>query len=409
MDHPHDDNNHKDDGTVLEMIQCPTCHKMVPRSNLELHQRLHADHARIPSRPSPDPLSSSSAAQKSDTTTENDPSAVNTTGGNFTTTTTTSTTTSTTTHSETVPTTPDHHRHHRAHNMLQQGTTAQTAISIPDSSTSPQQEWSCPRCTLRNSIQATHCQVCEAERPNTQQRNPDPQQRVLVFSPPSIRHNSTTTTTTAAAATLGGLVAGVASAYMTGRPLASGALNGAMTGAVVAAATTAMRNTSPHDTTTRRTPTLASSSSPQVVIPIHRYPTRSTYRYSTVNLSPQYHHPILQQFLADHHHHQQQHLLQQQFHPDIDGMSYEQLLQRFGDGTEHLAAQEHQIDSLPVSIVHNPEQSLPQDCRDCAICLEPFEDGQERKILPCLHGFHNPCITQWLRNNGACPICKFRI
>jgi hypothetical protein len=93
---------------------------------------------------------------------------------------------------------------------------------------------------------------------------------------------------------------------------------------------------------------------------------------------------------------------------DLDGMSYEQLLQRFGDGSENRGADEGTIRSLPAAAVADPSK-LPEDCRDCSICLETFEAGMMRKTLPCLHGFHQTCIDKWLRTNGACPICKHHI
>jgi hypothetical protein len=93
---------------------------------------------------------------------------------------------------------------------------------------------------------------------------------------------------------------------------------------------------------------------------------------------------------------------------DVDGMSYEQLLQRFGDGSENRGADEGTIRSLPSAVVHDPDK-LPEDCRTCCICLEAFEAGGMRKTLPCLHGFHQTCIDKWLRTNGACPICKHHI
>lgn len=43
---------------------------------------------------------------------------------------------------------------------------------------------------------------------------------------------------------------------------------------------------------------------------------------------------------------------------------------------------------------------------ECAICMEAFEEGVQVRTLPCLHKYHLPCIDQWLRGNGLCPICK---
>ena len=44
----------------------------------------------------------------------------------------------------------------------------------------------------------------------------------------------------------------------------------------------------------------------------------------------------------------------------------------------------------------------------CAICLEPYQDGDELRTVMCLHRFHKNCIDQWLRTNCICPICKQR-
>jgi hypothetical protein len=91
----------------------------------------------------------------------------------------------------------------------------------------------------------------------------------------------------------------------------------------------------------------------------------------------------------------------------IDAMNYEQLLNAFGDGTENMGADESEIRRLPSHIVgDNP---LPEDARQCLICLEDFEKGESRTILPCLHGFHQNCCHKWLKTNGKCPVCKHPI
>ena len=90
----------------------------------------------------------------------------------------------------------------------------------------------------------------------------------------------------------------------------------------------------------------------------------------------------------------------------IDNMSYEQLLERFGDGSENRGASSSTIASLPVNVVGNPESELPEDKRQCSICLEDFSRGEERTTLLCLHGFHTSCVNRWLQSNGTCPVCK---
>lgn len=96
--------------------------------------------------------------------------------------------------------------------------------------------------------------------------------------------------------------------------------------------------------------------------------------------------------------------------PNIDAMSYEQLLARFGDGSENRqGAEDSTINRLPVKKLEDPHKELPEDARQCMICLEDFEKGETRMTLPCLHGFHSQCCTKWLRQNGTCPICKSKV
>jgi len=47
-------------------------------------------------------------------------------------------------------------------------------------------------------------------------------------------------------------------------------------------------------------------------------------------------------------------------------------------------------------------------CNLCSICLGHFDDGDGLLLLPCdeRHGFHEPCITQWLVKNNSCPLCQ---
>ena len=45
---------------------------------------------------------------------------------------------------------------------------------------------------------------------------------------------------------------------------------------------------------------------------------------------------------------------------------------------------------------------------ECCICLDS-ENTNPWSILPCGHKFHGHCISQWLRSNQTCPICRIRI
>ncbi|CAL1370081.1 unnamed protein product [Linum trigynum] len=49
---------------------------------------------------------------------------------------------------------------------------------------------------------------------------------------------------------------------------------------------------------------------------------------------------------------------------------------------------------------------------ECAICLEEFEDGDERSLLTaCCHVYHTSCLQRWLAEayKRSCPLCRAHI
>ncbi|XP_028394944.1 uncharacterized protein LOC114519084 [Dendronephthya gigantea] len=52
------------------------------------------------------------------------------------------------------------------------------------------------------------------------------------------------------------------------------------------------------------------------------------------------------------------------------------------------------------------EEVLEQHVADsCGVCMEDYQIGETRKILPCKHVFHANCIDTWLRHNSTkCPL-----
>mmetsp|Transcript_103930 Transcript_103930/g.323953 ORF Transcript_103930/g.323953 Transcript_103930/m.323953 type:complete len:274 (+) Transcript_103930:129-950(+) len=52
-------------------------------------------------------------------------------------------------------------------------------------------------------------------------------------------------------------------------------------------------------------------------------------------------------------------------------------------------------------------ENAPQS--QCCVCLEQFRQGEELRMLPCMHRYHRECIDRWLTRSPACPVCKHDI
>ncbi|CAK0850292.1 unnamed protein product, partial [Prorocentrum cordatum] len=75
-------------------------------------------------------------------------------------------------------------------------------------------------------------------------------------------------------------------------------------------------------------------------------------------------------------------------------------------------AEEHVISSLPVRALTAMDAAWARKVGDswsCSICMESFQVGTPVRTLPCFHCFCAACIDEWLRRQGACPICKQRV
>ncbi|XP_019643376.1 PREDICTED: uncharacterized protein LOC109484512 [Branchiostoma belcheri] len=84
---------------------------------------------------------------------------------------------------------------------------------------------------------------------------------------------------------------------------------------------------------------------------------------------------------------------------DLTPEDYDMLL-RLDERVEPKTVEPAHVDGLETQVV---DALVIGD--SCAICMEHYELGQTKKILPCKHGFHIMCIENWLKNcSTLCPL-----
>ncbi|XP_071716331.1 probable E3 ubiquitin-protein ligase RHY1A [Rutidosis leptorrhynchoides] len=67
---------------------------------------------------------------------------------------------------------------------------------------------------------------------------------------------------------------------------------------------------------------------------------------------------------------------------------------------------ENEINQLSVKVFNAENNESSSASRECSICLESFEDGEELINLSCKHKFHSCCLYPWVEVCGACPNCR---
>jgi Ring finger domain/Zn-finger in Ran binding protein and others len=277
----------------------------------------------------------------------------------------------------------------------------------------PSDQWTCPTCTLENAQWQLRCDACASERPGNL-RDPDPviRERPIAELP---RANEIVSQFGWSSPTLDPLLDSIAMerAILNASPEAlPGDLFEEMLGrylspsseenvpsAALASPPRRRRGNSRNSTRLRPVASAATANSPSS-------PPRRRRRQSHDGVDDIMT-VMMEQALATLQLEHRPHRFASQ--PDVDGMSYEQLLAAFGDGSDEMGGSEADIGNLPVVKLNDPNTQLPPDCRQCNICLEDFEQGDQRKTLPCLHGFHAQCADTWLRSKGMCPVCKNKI
>jgi hypothetical protein len=60
-----------------------------------------------------------------------------------------------------------------------------------------------------------------------------------------------------------------------------------------------------------------------------------------------------------------------------------------------------------VETTSESNQIAPVRQPDCIICLEPLPTAEKQRIDPCGDdAFHHACISDWLRIESKCPLCR---
>lgn len=284
-------------------------------------------------------------------------------------------------------------------------------------------EWHCPRCTLLNPIQSSHCSACGystatatsgmSSKDQYDRSESYRQQTTRSTSGRNDNANNAMMRNVAGNALLGGALGAISGITQNStRGMLGSAINGALGGAFAGALSHALNNS---PTRATRSSTRANNGSGTDAASLGR-----NYRVN-VRQGPGFR-IIHTSYYGDQREGSNNmfRMYQYQFPNNPQGQpvpgvidpfdhaSYDRLIEIFGDGSRNHGVEPSVLDSLPVSTV-SKAQDLPEDHRTCPICLEEFRSGQERRTLPCLHGFHKECIDNWLRSHSTCPICKYDV
>ncbi|GFS14408.1 E3 ubiquitin-protein ligase RNF130 [Elysia marginata] len=87
---------------------------------------------------------------------------------------------------------------------------------------------------------------------------------------------------------------------------------------------------------------------------------------------------------------------------------------RYSHAKERLAkrlarAAKKAIAKIPQRTISVGDKELEGDFDQCAICIEPYKDGDIIRLMPCRHVFHKSCVDPWLLDHRTCPMCKLDI
>ncbi|RLN31239.1 hypothetical protein C2845_PM05G09770 [Panicum miliaceum] len=107
------------------------------------------------------------------------------------------------------------------------------------------------------------------------------------------------------------------------------------------------------------------------------------------------------------------------FFSDDDDLDEEALVATLYDDDEYedlLASAGHRRSSKRARTSEATLHSLPEvtagrsrEGEDCAVCLQAFRADEKLRAMPCSHALHQHCISEWLRRNAVCPLCRHQL
>lgn len=283
-----------------------------------------------------------------------------------------------------------------------EASTQQHSSSSNNEADSSSSQWECSRCTLLNPMSSNRCEACLAERPHNNADNESPSTRQHVVITQGSGLNNSTLVRTATNSMVAGAILGSAFGPV-GSIVGATALTtlGVLTHQWLASALD--HNNNNNDTNGGQ------QQQPRMQITTRTLPGGGRFvmiRSSGMDMMPpNFGHDDLDRMI----------LQMLQAHASAQGaghpeqLSYEELLERFGVGTDHRGASDELLQSLPcIKLTESSiEKELPKESeRTCGICLEDFQPGEEVRKLSCGHVLHKTCGDRWFRRVASCPICK---
>jgi len=74
-----------------------------------------------------------------------------------------------------------------------------------------------------------------------------------------------------------------------------------------------------------------------------------------------------------------------------------------GDGNEGIVEDDNNDGVEIIDLTNDDDEE--NTTRECPICFEEIPENSI-KFLPCMHSFHDACVTTWTDINDTCPVCK---